>query len=454
MKNWQSPVRKEAPTPSVHSFDNKPSIFSASKALASRDAPTPSRPPPKYNFSAVFSSRSTTTLTSADGSRSATFVGHHDVTKMPQRGKVRVESDELSPEDVDRATGLVAKGVPDSGTSLSVLRRYEEFRKLNPNITSHGLGILGFCAQQVRPDGVGPGAARNMAQHLLTTLRMSNETIENCPLVNAMLLGLDREYAERGAQHAIDINEDEALDFMSRVKRVDVRAALWLMLTCGARLADLLRLADEQLAIDLAARRLRIVFKVTKNRTTIGEKYDVSFPFMITPDAEVIKLLSNGHKLPGCDAINRILKQAKFKIEGERSITTYSFRRVFEHRVIEWYTDNDGITEWTKVIAWTQHQDEKALKGHYNKVTMLKVPKSKALPVVPAPVVITTLAVVPPDLPPAHEPMSPPAVPAPLVWDFPQAPDPVRLTEKRSRTVSGARKKLVQPCLTKFFQKN
>ena len=452
MNDWKAPMRSAAQAntgapPATHDSNRAP-LFSASRAMT-HPAPPLAQPGPRPSFAAALRS---ITITSTDGTRSTTFIGHHDVARTPGQGKVRIEPHPLTSADVERATALVAKGTPNSESSLSVLRRYDEFRKANPAITSHGVGILCFCSQQVRKGGVGPGAARNMAKELLTTLRTSMETIENCPLVNAMLLGLEREYAEIGAKHAVDITEAEALEFLSHVNRVDVRAALWLILTCGARVADLLRLEVEQLFIDLVGRRLRIVFKVTKNRTMVSEKYDVSFPFMTNPDAEVVNFLNLGRQLANCDSINYVLKKAKFKFEGGRSITTYSFRRVFEHRVIEWYTDEDGIVEWTKVIAWTQHQDDKALKGHYNNVTLLKVPKAKG----------TTKASEPPVLPvgPEHTPTTAQHA-GPTVERLPNleispiealpAPELVVAAKKRERSVSGKernKKILVQPTLT------
>ena len=411
---WTAPLRSEANRNAEASFTPSRN-FSASRAMN-----TPTRFPaadpvtsverPKFAFSAL----ATTTLSSHDGSRTRTFVGAHDLAGMPTSGKVRVEPQPLSSDDVERAGKLVGKGAPNSSNVLSITRRYDEFRKLNPQITSHGVGVLGFCAQQTRCGGVNPGTGRNMAKDLLGILRAAGEAIESCPLVNAMLLGLEREYAELGAKHAPDITEDEALDFLKRIVRHDVRAALWLLLTCGARVADLLRLVDDQITMDFIARRIRIIFRVTKNRTKVSDKADISFPFMTDPDEEVVRAIASQHNLPNCDSINYVLKKAKFKFVGGRSITTYSFRRVFEHRVIEWYTDEDGITEWTKVIAWTQHKDDQALKGHYNKVVMLKVPKKPNGPGSKEPSALLEVATV--DLA-AITPTT-----APARTDFPPAP--------------------------------
>ena len=470
MIHWKAPVGRgvqgDTEARAVEEPKRAP-IFSASRALAApATAPTPVPPPsgfrPRFDFPAL--GRSTSSIMSRDGMRSATFIGAHNVDRMPNAGKVRVEAQPLTTDDVQRAEELVAKGAPNSEPTLSLLRRYEDFRAQNPQITSHGVGVLGFCSQQTRNGGIGPGTGRNMAKELLAILRASQETIEGCPLVNAMLLGLEREYAELGAKHAIDITETEALDFLSRVIRLDVRAALWLLLTCGARVADLLRLEDEQLILDVVARRLRVVFKVTKNRTTVSEKYDVSFPFMSSPDAEVVAFLNSGRQLPNCDSINHVLKKGKFKSVGVRNITTYSFRRVFEHRIIEWYTDEDGITEWTKVIAWTQHQDDKALKGHYNKVTVLKTPKLKvappAVPDVSLPPVATEIAAQAPAPEASNEGSAEHAAAPVLVPQVIQAPhaeptDPrPKPVEKRPRTDSGPKKKpLVQTNVKQYFKK-
>jgi len=345
-------------------------------------------------------------ISSASGEATARFLGPLNVTSMPKEGKLRVTPGPLTNEDVQRVEQLVDKGATGTSTSLSNLRRYMAFRESNPQLESHALALMGFGAQQSRVGGLDPGSARNLTVDVYETLKKSGEKIGECPLLNRLLDGLKVEKAQKGANHALDISEVQAEKYMRDTKRADVRSVLWLMLTCGARVMDIIHIEElKQFLIDLVNRRIYIEFRVTKQRKDISDVFKAYFPFFVEPDAEVIRLLESVclSSLPHCDSINKVLKMVcppDPTYPAHPFPTTYSFRRVFDHRVIQWYTSEDGIVEWSKVIDWTAHKENRALRGHYAKASVLKLPsgvipptgppKDHPLPASPTPAPVTT----------------------------------------------------------------
>ena len=91
-------------------------------------------------------------------------------------------------------------------------------------------------------------------------------------------------------------------------------------------------------------------------------------------------------KLPDADALNLVLRASDSKkIEqvpgkGPRSITTYSFRRLFIQRVIKWYTDEEGVVDWMKVIQWSGHKTSEIVASTYSEGQVLSFPANNSGP--------------------------------------------------------------------------
>ena len=301
------------------------------------------------------------------------ITGGLDSDRTPGLGKSRYEVRPVSADDITSARELINSATPSAGTTLSNHRKFETWKAENPSIRSNGFAIAMFATQAAKT--LSPGTASHMATAELNFLRSCGESIRDFPLLKHIIQGLDLRYAQEGANHALDITDEEAGSFLPKIKRIDVRALVWLMLTCGARDADLLRLVDLQMTLHLA--KLELEFRVTKTSRTVADKRHVSFPFVHPVDQEVRDFLSKPHTLPVCDTVNKVLKAAKLKVVDGRSITTYSFRRLFDQRVIAWYTDHDGCTDWLRVIAWSGHTDTKIVASTYAKCKELKVPKKR-----------------------------------------------------------------------------
>ena len=190
------------------------------------------------------------------------------------------------------------------------------------------------------------------------------------PEWNAMhhlVRGLELRAAAEVPNHAPDISEERAEFILESITALDVQFSLWMLLTIGARAADLNRL--EECQIGIANARVAVDFRITKVVRTQKERYSVSLPIWI-PFKEVWRpFLSQSKPLTAdCDRINRILHKAGFPE------TSYSFRRLFVNRIIDRFTE-DGLVNWVKVIEVTGHQQAMTVRGSYMVAQAPKVHK-------------------------------------------------------------------------------
>lgn len=322
-------------------------------------------------------------LTVSIGAKERVYVGAINIDRMPKQGHAKFTPQPMNEAHLERFDHLLEKGHPQAEAELSHLRRFRLWQSLNPSVTSIGIGVA-MCASQATEDPdplkkLNPGSAKNMIEMLMDTLTRNGVTIDDRAYANFVKDALQKEYAALGTEHALDITDEEAVSFLPRILCVDVRAAMWLIVTTGARCCDLSpeRLQDWQFCFDIVAQRIMVTFMVTKTINDVTDRRTVSFPFVIPPDNAVQRYLIEKQKIPSTDRCLHVLKAAKLKepIEG-KGVTTYSFRRLFEHRIIKWYTREDGTVEWLKVIQWSGHRNERVLKGSYSQPQVLHIPKN------------------------------------------------------------------------------
>ena len=125
----------------------------------------------------------------------------------------------------------------------------------------------------------------------------------------------------------------------------------------GARVADLNRLESVQFVVK--GNVVYVDFRVTKSARTAAEAFSVELPTWI-PFNPIWTAMAKEPKpfTANCDRVNRVLHGAGY------TETSYSFRRLFVNRLIDRFTEK-GITEWSKVIQLTGHQQAKNVRGHY-----------------------------------------------------------------------------------------
>lgn len=325
-----------------------------------------------------------TSIKASDG-QEAIFFGRLDMSKVPNRGNCKYAAQRFTGDDLHRLQELASKATPHEKTVLSDTRRFVDFLEANPGVESMGAALAQFAAQAA--GHLGPASAKNLAKNVKGALLAARVETGSLALCDAVLDGLDLTYAEAGAQHAVDITEVECKSWLPfdppyRIKKVQARAMIWIMCTCGARNADILR-AAMSIQLDLAHSRLSATFAVTKTNRTVSDKRTVSFPFFCKPDLDILSFMNSKgweEQLPDADALNAVLKKADLKkvvqVQGKdpRSITSYSFRRLFIHRVISWYTDDEGIVDWMKVIQWSGHKTDDIVCSTYSVGQVLTFP--------------------------------------------------------------------------------
>jgi len=322
-----------------------------------------------------------TVITTEEGD-AAVFFGSLDMSLMPARGHVKYAAQKFTREHLVKLQDLVSKSNPKAKTVLSDTRRFIDFLDCNPHVESIGAAIAQFASQAA--GDIGPGSAANLAKNVMESLKAARVETGSLVLCNAVIDGLDRAYAEEGAQHAVDCTEEEARSWLPtdppyRIRKVAARTLVWIMCTCGARCKDIIR-AALRISLDTIQKRLNCVFQVTKAGQTVADKRTVSFPWFKDPDKEVIEFMQSedfANKLPDTNGINSVLKAASLKFEVQkagkapRSVTSYTFRRLFIHRVIAFYTDDDGIVDWLKVIQWSGHNNPHIVSHTYSKGQVL-----------------------------------------------------------------------------------
>jgi len=337
----------------------------------------------------------TTKISSNDGEKSLNFFGTLNLESMPKEGRCKYNPSPFSKDDIDRMVFVSEKAQPHQGDMLSALRRFNDFLDKNPHISPKAAALAAFAVQAA--GSISPAGAARLTAQVVEGLRAARIEVGSLALCDLILQGLELMQAEIGHQHAVDLTDDEARSFLPTeapqngypVRKVQCRVVMWLMLTSGARDADLLHNV-ERISIDSEKRRLIIEFFVTKTNRTASDKRVVSFPWFTDPDKHVLSILSkkqlSKEDLVDCDGLNYVLKAANLKTVKdaktgkERSITSYSFRRCFIHRVIRWYTDDDGLVDWMKVIQWTGHKSESIVASTYHQGTNLKIPNELTVP--------------------------------------------------------------------------
>ena len=265
----------------------------------------------------------------------------------------------VSTTDIERAEALMLAGRPGAPQELSLYRAFQRWRTANfYDQVCHGEVLAIFAGYLANTDLAASTCATYVRQAEGFCRREDQTRPPRWHLCDTALKGLDLLAAAAGASHAVDISEARAQAIIAMLRAEDVRFALWAMCMCGGRVADLLRLTPAQFRL-LGNTKLVVHFMVTKSARTLTEQYSVELPMWLPFEPQWLKFW-DGPTLFTADAdrINKILHAAGYKE------TTYSFRRLFVHRIIDRFSE-DGIIEWAKVIQLTGHQQEKSVRGHY-----------------------------------------------------------------------------------------
>jgi len=147
----------------------------------------------------------------------------------------------------------------------------------------------------------------------------------------------------------------------------------WLLITTGGRIQDLMRMKRAQLVFrslkDVA--QLEVHFRYTKNRRSEKTQWVLKIALVDEipiPNGVVALLKATPEKaaLISVDASN-FNKAIDALGPAYAEYTSYSFRRLFVHRAIDRFRDDDDYIAWSEVMKLTGHVQVETLRTSYAK---------------------------------------------------------------------------------------
>jgi len=297
-------------------------------------------------------------LPSAPGNLHLNLLGGIPMSAMPGEGRRRWGSVAVDDATYVTAEELLLEGRPSAAAQLSLFRAFDRWRATNRNLPRSPGEILAIFGAYLFEHDLKASTCANYVRTAWFFLRRleSSHPEPQWYLALDILRGLDRHASRQPRDHAIDIDEARALHILSTIQAVDVAFVIWLMCVCGARVADIRRLAPEQ--VQLRGSRIVIHFRETKTVVRPIDQYSVDLDLWIPFKEEWRPYLVGRLSAPNCDRVNYVLHSAGFEE------TSYSFRRLFINRVIHRFTEG-GITDWLRVIELTGHRKAATAKGLY-----------------------------------------------------------------------------------------
>jgi len=272
------------------------------------------------------------------------------------------------------ALSLIAEVNESTRKAISIARCFHEFVVLNdtpPGTLDIGLLLLLFVLDMM-VQGLAISSGRTYARSIIGAEGRAGRQITG-PFVDDLFKILELLHASEEVEHAIDITYEKALDLLRQLTG-DALFLCWLMVHTGARAKDLQRMLFSQFSFcainDVAV--MKVHFKYTKGRRSETKQYvlpvkltdevwipdEVKTRFRVTyKDAYLIKI--------GANDLNKAIHHLGPQFEG---ITSYSFRRLFVHRVIEMFKDDEGHIAWAEAVKLTGHVHVETLRTSYAKI--------------------------------------------------------------------------------------
>jgi len=310
---------------------------------------------------------------------SNSIASHIDSFKMPQAKKApqkrerMFEIRQVPQSTVDFTLDAIKEVHPNADAAIANAKLFEEFEEKNDRprgtLTRDFLFVLFIV--DITLQGLGLTSARTYGRGILGVVSRAGRPIDG-PFVADAFKILELLIAGEEVDHAKDLDLPTALEIL-RLLTGQAQVMVWLMITTGARAKDLLRMKRKQFrfsCVDGVA-YLDVHFRYTKNRHTEVRQYvlhvaltdDIPIPRQvldhfnsISSEAPIIHL--------GCDAVNKAIDALGpfFAL-----YTSYSFRRLFVHRAIEKFKDDEGHIAWAEVVKLTGHIRIETLRTSYAK---------------------------------------------------------------------------------------
>jgi len=287
------------------------------------------------------------------------------IAAMPGEGKRVWGSKEVNQSTHREAEKLLLEARTNSSQDLSLIRSFDRWRIKYMVGGTMGVILCIFCAYLYEAGLKASTCAAYTRRMLGLCMRQLTGGGHEYHSAHDAIKGMELRAAKEVPEHAVDVSEERATEILSTVRDENARFTIWMMCMCGARVADLLRLTSAQFMIAYGSgegnNKLKVSFYVTKTGRTQSERRTVTFPIWIPYETQwgLFREKERPFVLDA-DAINIRLHGAGYKEE-----TSYSFRRLFINRVIDIFTDDNGYTDWARVIEMTGHEQKKNVQGHY-----------------------------------------------------------------------------------------
>ena len=293
--------------------------------------------------------------------------------KAPVKRARQFEVRKVPWKSLELALFLLSEVNGQAAAALSNEKLFRDFMVLNdvPTGTVPRDFLLLLYAIDITLQGMAATSVRTMMRNILGIFGRAQDPIVG-PLVGDTFKILNLIIADEEVDHAKDMTFEVAMEVIGRLSGM-AQVIAWFMLVCGARVADLERMFRRQFLFQLnvdGSLTVKIIFNYTKGRRDAKKAYTlvIKLPMEILIPVAVVEAMKvpQGAKVftMGCDAFNAAIKALGVEFED---YTSYSFRRLFVHRVIERFTGEDEMTAWAEVVKLTAHVQIETVRTSYAK---------------------------------------------------------------------------------------
>ena len=293
----------------------------------------------------------------------------------PRPGKRTFETRVVPAETFAVTERLMTVIRPNMKAEMANTRVFQEFVRLNQRIDLAGVRtpmdcLLMLWTVDLLRQELEPSSLETYVGHVLKLYERMGTPIKGC-LVGDTKKILAEMKCERDYNHARDITVAEGLDIFEKLSG-PAKVTAWFQLNFGTRVGDGNRVSREQMRIEPGDAMnplgyATIWFRLMKNRRCVQNRYSVRLPLITICPHEVIAALSIGAKeimsTMEVDAYNKCLKAVCPEVA---KLTSYSFRRLFVHRMMERCKSDDGIIDWLEVIHLTGHLKVETARTSYS----------------------------------------------------------------------------------------
>jgi len=261
--------------------------------------------------------------------------------------------------------------------NISVTKVFHEFVLLNdapPGTVDISFLFLLFFID-ITLQGLGIGSAITYARGILGVEARAGRPIQGCHVEDLFKI-LQLLKASEEVDHAVDIELPKAWEIVNLLARVsqDVQMLAWLMVVTGGRAKDLQRMNFGQFTFNVVngCPQMKVHFKYTKGRRSETKQYIL--PVKLSEEIQIPELVKSAFRVTakqvyivrsGADELNAAIAKLGPQYAD---ITSYSFRRLFVHRCIELFKDDEGHIAWAEVMKLTGHVHVETLRTSYARV--------------------------------------------------------------------------------------